>query len=82
MKRSFCTFSSGSLIFLLACLIQYDGGFFLIVIFYFAMFCVLLSVRSISPPMRDRKEMDLYGKGGGEKLGRVEGGKLYSDCVV
>ena len=45
-----------------------------ILIFYFVMFgCYLLGACSFL--MRDRKGVDLEGKGGGEELGGINGGK-------
>lgn len=60
-----CVFS-WALFFLLLCLVQLFP--FYLTVFYFVMFCCCL-LEAHSFLMRDRKGVDLDGRGGGEELG-------------
>ena len=63
---------------LLGCHVQlgYDS-------FYFILFCyVCYLLEACSFIMRHTEGVDLEGRGGGEELGGVEGGKLYSGYIV
>lgn len=65
----------------LACLTSLWWPLFYPIIIYFVLFCCYLP--EAGPLlMKDRKVVDPDGRGGREKLGGVEGGKLYLDYIV
>ena len=74
-SESLTLVSGRGTLFLLGCYVQLSILKLLLhLIFYFVIFgCYLLEACSFL--MRHKKEMDLDGRGGGEEIGKVEGGE-------
>lgn len=70
-----CRFWAPFLLYICIVLFQYVRFFFNLIVFYF----IISPSKPVYFPMRDRKGMDADGRGGGEELGRVEGGETIKN---